>query len=499
MTQINDIREMTHNQGLSYSKIKEITGFSYETIKKYDELENFSPELVFKTPKSPKIDPFKKEIRKWLESDKGRPRKQKHTLKRIHKRLQVKYPDSYNASYRTLCEQISPMKKEIQLSANEYLELQHSENEAQVDFGKAQFYENGIEVNGSYLVLSLPYSNAGYLQLFRGETLECVLEGLKSIFKHIGHVPSKIWFDNLSSVVRIKGRDRKINSTFQRFSAHYGFSAVFMNPNSGNEKGNVENKVGYLRRNYLVPVPNFFDIHEYNKRLLELCDKDHERLHYRRKVAIKELLEEQKNQMKVFSSMEFEIFRIEKRKCNKYGNIEIDTNSYSISPSMKSQEVLIKLTAYETIIFSQSGSELIKHKRCYGQYQSIISYKESLELITQKIRSLENTYFYQTLPNIWKEYFKDKDNEQRRRIVRILTKILVDGKGSIETATAVLREAQKAGTLDSDSMLSIYYRLMEKNTVMDFDYQPPHYIPNIEEYSIDFERYNQLLEKVVTK
>ena len=36
---------------------------------------------------------------------------------------------------------------------------------------------------------------------------------------------------------------------------HYRFQADFCNPASGNEKGNVENKVGYSRRNAFVPVP----------------------------------------------------------------------------------------------------------------------------------------------------------------------------------------------------------------------------------------------------
>lgn len=39
MDQINDIRYLTKIQRLSYSKVKKITGCSYETIKKYEELE----------------------------------------------------------------------------------------------------------------------------------------------------------------------------------------------------------------------------------------------------------------------------------------------------------------------------------------------------------------------------------------------------------------------------------------------------------------------------
>ena len=66
---------------------------------------------------------------------------------------------------------------------------------------------NGRLISGKYLVLSFPWSNAGYLQLFYGENTECLLEGLDAIFQHIGGVPREIWFDNASSMVKnvIKG------------------------------------------------------------------------------------------------------------------------------------------------------------------------------------------------------------------------------------------------------------------------------------------------------
>ncbi len=53
-----------------------------------------------------------------------------------------------------------------------------------------------------------------------------------------------------------------------------------MNPESGWEKGNVENKVGYLRRNELVPVPRFDDLVKENKHLLDRCEIDMQREHY---------------------------------------------------------------------------------------------------------------------------------------------------------------------------------------------------------------------------
>lgn len=51
---------------------------------------------------------------------------------------------------------------------------------------------------------------------------------------------------------------------------------MFMNPGEGHEHGNVENKMGYQRRNFMVPVPHFFVLVDYNRHILELCEEDAE-------------------------------------------------------------------------------------------------------------------------------------------------------------------------------------------------------------------------------
>lgn len=53
-----------------------------------------------------------------------------------------------------------------------------------------------------------------------------------------------------------------------------------MNPESGWKKGNVENKVGYSRRNFLVPVPHFTSLYDFNQSLLSEADADMDREHY---------------------------------------------------------------------------------------------------------------------------------------------------------------------------------------------------------------------------
>jgi len=120
--------------------------------------------------------------------------------------------------------------------------------------------------------------------LFKGENQECLFEGLITIFEHIGGVPPKIWFDNASTMVEkvLKNGGRNLTDEFVRFTEHYRFEAAFCNVDAGHEKGNIEGKVGYHRRNMLVPVPRFNNLADFNKELLEKCENDAQREHYRK-------------------------------------------------------------------------------------------------------------------------------------------------------------------------------------------------------------------------
>lgn len=209
--------------------------------------------------------------------------------------------------------------------------------EAQVDFGEVDFYENGTLYHGFYLNLSFPYSNVGYTQLFKGENQECLFQGLKNIFEHIGGVPHKLWIDNASNIVKLlKNSERKLTDAFLRFKQHYGFEVTFCNPNAGHEKGNVENKVGYHRPNFLVPPPRFEKLEEFNVELLRLCDEDMEREHYRKEGTHAELFREDKKAMLKLPANSFGVAEYVTVKTNAYGKFSLNGGKhiYSTAQSM---------------------------------------------------------------------------------------------------------------------------------------------------------------------
>lgn len=71
----------------------------------------------------------------------------------------------------------------------EYDRLTHPPAEAQIDFGMTEAIQDGKAKDIHCLIMSLPYSNAGFTVPLPGENQQCFLEGLKMLFKQLGVCP----------------------------------------------------------------------------------------------------------------------------------------------------------------------------------------------------------------------------------------------------------------------------------------------------------------------
>lgn len=277
MSTANSIRHMWR-EGASVSQIARRAGVSRDTVYKYRDKEDFSPKMPIKAHRPSKLDPYKPLIDQWLADDIKNNRKQRHTAKRIHERLVTECGASPSVS---TVERYVRCAKAARSAENErYLDLAWSPGEAQADFGESDFYIRGVRCRQSYFVLTFPFSNVGLAQVFPGENVECVCQALRNIFEFIGGVPQKIVFDNAADVGRRVVDEVRTTELFEALSAHYGFRYRFCNPYSGNEKGNVENKIGAIRRNLFVPVPQVWDMASWNIKLLAKCLRMSEKPHW---------------------------------------------------------------------------------------------------------------------------------------------------------------------------------------------------------------------------
>lgn len=97
-----------------------------------------------------------------------------------------------------------------------------------------------------------------------------VLDAHNRAFAFFGGVPSRLIYDNLKAVVEtiFAGKERKFNRRFLALANHYLFEPVACTPESGWEKGQVENQVGNIREWLFTPLARFADLAALNTWLM---------------------------------------------------------------------------------------------------------------------------------------------------------------------------------------------------------------------------------------
>ena len=499
MDQIHHIRELYYSQGKNISEIAQETGLNWKTVQKYVDKTDFN--LPAPTPQKAsvsKLDPYKEVIDHWLTEDKKAPRKQRHTARRIYRRLQDEN-SSFNCSYRIVAEYVAAKKKELYAGkAAGYIPLEHLPGEAQADFGSADFFENGRHWSGKYFVLDFPYSNAGYLQLNYGENMECLLESMRNIFEHIGGVPTEIWFDNTATIVTdiIFGGNRTLNDRFVHFSEHYGFKAVFMNPASGWEKGAVENKVGYSRRNLLVPVPRFMNLEDYNQLLLEECDKDRKRDHYLYDQTIEERYDSDSKHFLRLPATPFDTAKyltVRTDKCGRF-TLEKGNHLYSASPAhAEPDSVNLRITSSQVEVMDMNLRPIVVHRRLYGsEKQQSMEWIPYLRYVALRPRSFRNSGVRDLLPESVRNYIDSCVNTDRGKVLKILAELTE--RTGFDSAVQTVQRAILYNVTDPDSLRNLYNSLYSKIPVL-APLQPRDGIPQLAQMPANLVAYDNFLEK----
>ena len=432
MAQAQYIKYLYENEDKSLREIARITEHSFQTVQKYAYQENWSADNLpnIKPERYPVLGEYIPIIDKWLEEDRRMPRKQRHSAARIHSRLQKEY--GFTGGYCSVKKYVRKKKFVMRETASGYLPLDRPKAHAQVDFGEFMYYdEMGKSCQAHALTISFPYSNMAYTQVFPSQNQECLLTGMKHIFEYIGGVPARIKADNMTTAVAqvLEGTERILTDGFARFMLHYRFEADFCNPASGNEKGNVENKVGYSRRNFFVPVPVITDFDAYNEQLFKLCEEDGKREHYKYRVPICELWKEERKSLLLLPEHEYQIFRYEALHVNKYGFVTIDTNKYGVSPELSGEIVQAKIF-FDCIELYHDHALAGSYVRSYGTNEEIMDWTQYIGTLCKKPGAVPHTRFFDQMP-LWREHLRQTQGKERKSALMLLSEIVSDGNAAL--------------------------------------------------------------------
>ncbi len=336
-------------------------------------------------PAKPKLDPFIPVIDGILGDDKSRPAKQQHTAKRIFERLRDEH--GFAGGITIVKDYVAGWR---QRAREMFVPLVHPPGHAQADFGEAIGIIGGVELKIHFFAMDLPHSDGCFVVGYPAETTEAFCDGHVRGFAFFGGVPQSILYDNTRiAVARILGDGRRQRTrVFAELQSHYLFEDRFGRPGKGNDKGKVEGLVGWIRRNFLVPIPVFESFEALNAYLLECC---------RRRMAdclrghdgtIGERLERDLAALQTPLPAPYDACEKVATTVSSLSLVRYRLNDYSVPTTYGHSDVLVRGYVHDVVI--SCGAEVIaRHVRSYEREDFVFEPLHYLALLEQKTGALD--------------------------------------------------------------------------------------------------------------
>jgi transposase len=385
------IRKCVWNDRLSQREVARRFGHSRHTVKKA--LLQAAPPGYRRTQEvaRPVIEPVQGLIDAWLEEDKTRRRKQRHTAKRIFDRLCEDY--DFQGSYSAVQRYVAYKQ---QTSGETFYPLSFDPGEeVQVDWGEAWAIINGAERKVYLFCMRLCFSTVCFVYAYLRANLESFLDGHRRAFAFFGGVPRRAAYDNLkSAVIEVgKGRERRLNERFRELRSHYLFDSRFCNVASGWEKGHVENLVKHSQLTFMTPPPESVEeagrLTALNGHLERECLKDLDRLVSGKNRTRRELFEEERRYLLPLPATEFEACKRIHTRVSKQLLVRVDNNDYSAPCQWAHHPVEVKAFVDRLEIFSQDEM-IATHQRSYEKHGFVLNPHHYIPMLERKPGGLFN-------------------------------------------------------------------------------------------------------------
>jgi transposase len=353
-----------------------------------------------------------------------------------------------------------------QSGAEVFLPLLHPPGEAQCDFGRAEAVVAGVRHKAALFVLTLPHSNARFGCLFPRQCTETFHEGHVRAFAFFGGVPTRISYDSSKiAVSKLTGpHERRLTTEFLRLQSHFTFTAFFCRLRQEHEKGHVENGVGYLRRNFLVPVPQADSWAELNAALAESCRRELARIAAGRQQSTAELLAADRAAFLPLPAEPFAARRVALVTINSLSLGRFAGNDYSV-PTAYAYQALTATGTIDRVRFNRQGTVLAEHARCWAKGQVTFEPLHYLALLERKpgafdhARPLAGWSLPEAVARLRRRLEESNPQEGTRQYIRVLRLLETH---ELPAVTAAVEQALKLAVGAADCVRLLLQRAGEQ-------------------------------------
>jgi len=376
-----------------------------------------------------KLNAFKGQIVRWLDAH-------PYSAQQIFQRLR-------EAGYRGGRTMVSDYVQRIRpRRPPAFLKLDFAAGEAaQVDWGEYGTIAAGSTRRRlSFFLMVLCYSRRMYLEFTLSQTSEFFLACHENAFAAFGGVPKKIMVDNLRSAVlqRLAGVAPVFNPKYLDFSRHWGFEIAPCNVRAGNEKGRVENGVGYVKKNLLagLELADFAALQPAATLWMDTVAnvRMHEATHQR---PI-ERFEDERAHLGRLNPAGFDLARVCLVRASPQFRVALDSNHYSVPARYAGQRLTLKAHADRVCIYEREQL-VARHARSMDRHQDIEDPEHAHQLVVQRKSAREQRLLVQFLAlsprsQAYREGLGAKRVNARAHLRKILALAEIHGKEAVARA-----------------------------------------------------------------
>jgi transposase len=443
----HEVRRLSREFNLSASQIAAKSGLNIKTVRKW--LDKARYEARSRAAKRPsKLDPYKDLIVCWLE-------KHPYSATQILQRLRTEH--GYTGGRSILQEFIATVRPVRQKA---FLKLAFEAGDClQIDWGTHGLIRIGEALRKlHYFVAVLCYSRLTFVEFFLSQSMECFLAGHRHALEYFGGSTCRVMHDNLKSAVleRLPGQAPTFNPRYLDFAAHYGFKPVACNVGRGNEKGRVENSIGYVQKNFLngLEISSLEALNTQARRWMEQVANV--RLHRETAKRPTDAYQEEKSTLQPLPLAGYDISSSRRVRASNRCRVAFESNRYTVP--FEHAGALLELRVEPTTIVIYRGQKLIaQHPRSYGHNQDIENPDHLSRLLAERKRGEDAALLARFLalsPKAEAYYgaLRTRELHAMAHVRRILMLVNTHGR---DTVAQALQEAVELGAYGSDYLHNI--------------------------------------------
>jgi transposase len=254
-----------------------------------------------------------------------------------------------------------------------YLRIEVEPGEqAQVDWGSFGWIRVGTTQRPlSCFVMVLSWSRTLFFDFALDMRMETFCAMHHQAFSFFQGVPRKILYDNLKTVVlHHVGSTVQFNPTFLVFAGQYLFEPTAAPPRYPQAKGRVEGAIRYLRHAFFYGR-SFSGLEDLRAQAVRFCDEvANTRIHATTRERPVERLRLERARLRALPAHPPSTELVVPAIVSKEANVRLDTNSYSVPPSLVGKSVLVRADA-QTVRVVADGAEVARHARCWDRRRVI--------------------------------------------------------------------------------------------------------------------------------